>query len=335
MKKLMNLICVTIALLMVFAWCGSGQSSQPTTPAAPAANAGNQPVIGFSNVTMTTPFYRTLCDNAQTVMEGLGARVIVLDAQNDITKQNNDIADFVTQGVDAIIINPVDPDGVAPSLRIAEAAGIPVFSVDRPVSGGTVTAHIGRENRDMGRLMGDLAVELLGGVGNANGKIVEIMGAAGCMVQEARSAGFHDAVDAESGLTVVQTPFCDYELAKAVMAMQDIVQAHRDIVLVYAHNDDMGIGGLQVLTQNGIDAYVVSVDGLMEAVKMIADPDSKYSGTTINDPILFGVILGETVMKVLDGQSVPAFVDAGTGTINKANAAQFVDDNLMYAPAAR
>lgn len=284
--------------------------------------------IGFSQCTLDSPFYVALMDAAKAEAKTHGVAFTYLDAQNDVQKQNNDIMDLINKGVDVLLINPVDPEGVTPSVESAQRAGIPIVSVDRSIS-GDIDSLIGRDNKVMGKVAGDLAVELLGGKGKAQGKILEVQGAAGGSVMMARRDGFHQAVDQETGITVIQSPYCDYVRSKAVKATQDIIQAHPDIDLIYAHNDDMALGALQVFEQNGKNVHVVGVDGLMEAVKAIMD--GRYDGTAMNDPAVLGKLAVQTAIKLANGESVETFIDGGTGLIDSSNAAEFYNESNTFA----
>ncbi|WP_234320247.1 substrate-binding domain-containing protein, partial [Streptomyces sp. SBT349] len=215
--------------------------------------------IGFSQATQQSPFYVQLSRGAEDAAEAAGAELFVSDASGDVTKQNNDIQDLITRGVDVLLVNPVDPQGVRPGLAAAEAAGVEVVTVDRPVPEGA-TSHVGRDNEEMGRLVGERVAEELGSDG---GKVVEIMGDAGGAVARDRSAGFHEAVEAADGIQIVEGPYCNYIRSEAVTAMQDLIQTNPDVEVVYAHNDDMALGALQVLRENGRDDVMVAgVDGL-------------------------------------------------------------------------
>ncbi|MCK9287247.1 MAG: substrate-binding domain-containing protein [Sphaerochaetaceae bacterium] len=284
--------------------------------------------IGFSQVLLDSPFYVALMDQAEKTAEEMGVEFIYLDAQSNIQKQNNDILDLVNRGIDALIINPVDPDGVKPALERARQAGIPIIAVDRPVN-DKVDSFVGRENYAMGKIVGELAVELLGGKGKAQGKILELQGDAGGSVMMARRDGFHEAVDAEKGIVVVQSPYCEYIRSKAVSATQDLAQAHPDIDLIYGHNDDMALGGLQVMEQLRKKVFVVGVDGLMEAVKAIVD--GRYNGTAMNDPAVLGRLAVETAIKLVNGEKVPEYIDGGTNLIDKNNAAKFYNAANVFA----
>ncbi|MEV7090712.1 substrate-binding domain-containing protein [Streptomyces sp. NPDC093085] len=316
-RKHVFAIFVTTSTLLSLAAC-----SVSTTPGGgdgDGKKSGGTLSIGFSQATQQSPFYVQLRTGAEQAAEKAGARLDFADAGDDVTKQNNDIQDLITRGVDVLLVNPVDPKGVTAGLAAAKAAGIPVVTVDRPVPSGAV-AQVGRDNKEMGRLVGAQLAKALGPQG---GKVIEIKGDAGGAVARDRSAGFHEAVAANSKIKIVEGPYCDYIRAKAVTAMQDLIQTNPDVKAVYAHNDDMALGALQVLKENKrTDVKVAGVDGLMEAVKSIAS-DSPYVATALNDPISLGATAVTTALDVQAGKKTPATVDAGTGLIDRADAARY------------
>jgi ribose transport system substrate-binding protein len=117
--------------------------------------------------------------------------------------------------------------------------------------------------------------------------------------------------------------------------MQDLLQANPDVKAVYAHNDDMALGAMQVLKENNrSDVKVFGVDGLMEAVKGIADGD-QFVATASNDPATEGQQAVDTATRVAGGESVEKFVDAGTGLVDKTNAKSLVGDTIFAKAAAK
>lgn len=320
---------------------GAASSAAPeTTTQAPAADSSAEAAteaakkegpykIGFAQCTMASPFYTSMVDTAKTYAKELGVEFVYVSADDDVTKQNNDINDMISSGIDALILNPINAEGVKPALEACEKAGIPVITVDRNVSEGQ-TAYVGRDNEKMGNLVGQALVELLGGKDNAKGKILEIQGTAGDTVMMARRDGFEAAVKEAPGLEVIQSAYCDYTRSKAITATQDLLQANPDIIAVYGHNDDMSLGAAQVLQEKGIkDVAVTGVDGLMEAV--IAINNGTYAITTMNDPGSLIKAALDTSLKVLNGESYDEFVDAGTAVIDSSNVAEYVDDSLAFA----
>ncbi|MEK5272073.1 substrate-binding domain-containing protein [Aeribacillus sp. FSL K6-8394] len=302
---------------------GEGQTSD-------SSQENDNVVIEFSQVTLESPFYVSLVDAAKAEAEKQGVELIAIDAQNDIEKQNRDVQDLITKGIDVLVINPTHPTAVAPVLQAAKQANIPVITVDRPTE-EEVTAFIGRDNKEMGRIAGKKAVELLGGEGKAKGKIIELQGDAGGKVMKDRHDGFHEIVEKEAGIEIIEGPYCDYVRSKAVKAFQDLLQAHPDVNLVYAHNDDMALGALQVLEQsNMLDKIkIVGIDGLTEAVKAIVD--GKYHATVLNDPAKLGQLVVETSIKVTEGEEVKEYIDGGTGLIDASNAKDYFDEKTVFA----
>lgn len=289
--------------------------------------------IGFSQVTLQSPFYVQLRDGAEAAATAGGDTLIFLDANGDVSKQNNDIQDLITQGVQALIINPVNPDAVIPSLEAAAAAGIPVITVDRSVNGGGVVAHVGRDNKAMGQAVGAAVVARLAADGVEGAKIIEIQGDAGGAVMMDRRDGFHAAIEG-SGHTIVKGPYAEYIRANAVTAMQDLLQANPDVKVIYAHNDDMALGALQVLTENGRNDVLVSgVDGLSEALENMASGGG-YVATALNDPQYLGDVTIQAAREAAAGQEVPAFIDAGTKAVTPENVGDFPRDALfaVYRP---
>jgi ribose transport system substrate-binding protein len=288
--------------------------------------------IGFSQVTLQSPFYVQLKEGAQAAAKANGDELIFLDANGDVNKQNNDIQDLLTRKVNVLIVNPVNPDAVAPSLDAATRAHVPVITVDRAAH-GSVAAYIGRDNVKMGELSGKALVAALKKKGVTSGKIVEIQGDAGGTVMQDRRKGFHSAFNG-TGFKVVEGPYSEYIRANAVTAMQDLLQANADLKAVVAHNDDMALGAMQVLQEaDRKDVLVAGIDGLSEALNAI-ESGNQYVATALNDPRYLGDITIQTAEQVAAGKKVPSFVDAGTEVVTKDNVKQIKHDGLFgeYRP---
>lgn len=283
-------------------------------------------LIGFSQATLQSPFYVQLKNGAEAAAKASGDQIVVLDANGDVNKQNNDVQDLITKGVKVLVINPVNPDAVGPALSAASEAHIPVMTVDRNVHDGVVT-YVGRDNEQMGNLVGTAVVAHF--AGHTKGvEVIEIQGDAGGTVMMARRDGFNKVAQA-AGMKLVMGPYAEYVRSNAVTAMQDLLQANPDVKVVYAHNDDMALGALQVLRENNRnDVVVAGVDGLSEAVKDIAS-DDQYIATALNDPVKLAQVMVVTAQQVAAGQKEPAFINAGTAAITKQDVAQFSTDGLF------
>src|SRR5918994_1383878 len=107
---------------------------------------GGGPRIGLSISTLNNPFFVTLRNGAQDAAKKEGAELIISDAQNDAATQQDDVQNYVTQQVDAILVNPVDSEAIVPAVQAANQADIPVIALDREASGGEVKTLIVSDN---------------------------------------------------------------------------------------------------------------------------------------------------------------------------------------------
>lgn len=335
--KKLTAIVLTAAMALTMTACGGGAGAEKTTAAGTQAEGQSGDTskgkdtftIGFSNCSQDTPFFANMTPIIEDYAKEKGIKVISLNADNDVSKQNKDIQDLISRGIDILITNPVNEDGPSAGIEACNKANIPVITVDKNVKTGNA-AWVGRDNKEMGKLVGEDLIKMLGGAEAAKGTILEIQGTAGSTTMMNRRDGFHEAIEKVSGLKIVQSSYCDYDRSKAIPATQDLLQANKDVVAIFGHNDDMAIGAAQVCQEQGFkDVLVCGVDGLMEAVLKIQS--GEYACTASNDPVLLGQTAVDTAIKVMAGDKVEEFVDAGTVVINKDNVADYANKDLDFA----
>lgn len=330
MKKKLTALLLLAAMAISLVACGKdgGEAAASDDTSTKSKDSEDSFVIGFSNCSQDTPFFANMTPIIQDYASKKGIKVVSLNADNDTAKQNKDIQDLVAQGIDILIINPVNEDGASAGIKECVKNDIPVVTVDKNVTEG-YTAWVGRDNVEMGRLVGERLIELLGG-DDATGTVLEIQGTAGSTTMMDRRDGFNEAMAKAPGLKVVQSSYCDYDRSKAIPATQDLLQANKDVVAIFGHNDDMALGAAQVCKeQNMSDVLVCGVDGLMEAVLKIKTGD--YSITSSNDPVLLGQTAVDTAVKIMNGEDVEDFVDAGTVVIDEKNVDEYANKDLDFA----
>ncbi|MGF6990222.1 ribose transport system substrate-binding protein [Lachnospiraceae bacterium PM6-15] len=328
LKKLSAILAITATTLSLVACGNNGGDTSSSTTEGSQDNSSKAFKIGFSNCSQDTPFFANMTPIIEEYAKSKDLEVVSLNADNDTTKQNKDIQDLISQGIDVLIINPVNEDGPTAGIEACNKNNIPVITVDKNVTKGN-TAWVGRDNKVMGRLVGERLIELLGGE-DATGTVLEIQGTAGSTTMMNRRDGFHEALEKAPGLKIVQSSYCDYDRSKAIPATQDLLQANKDVVAIFGHNDDMAIGAAQVCKEQKQDNVLVcGVDGLMEAVLKIETQE--YHITASNDPVLLGQTAVDAAIKYMDGESLDEFIDAGTVVIDQKNVAEYADKKLDFA----
>jgi multiple sugar transport system substrate-binding protein len=309
-----------------------GLPSEPQLPAPPSAQKSIF-TIGFSQATTTEPW--RLLFNKELREEAAHHPEVVLrvaDGQDDAAKQSADVAAFIRDGVDAILISPKVADLLTPVVSQAFNAGIPVFVLDRDVANDRYVQFIGGNNRDIGRAAGRYAVRLLGGAGKASGKIVEIWGGMASTPAADRHQGFIDVVGKEDGLVILNTPQDgDWKQDLAYEIMVQALEKHPRIDLVYAHNDPMAFGAHLAAKEAGRSAEIhfLGIDGIpAEGVKWV------------HDGILSATFLYKTpgsegirqALKFLKGEKIDKRVTLPTLVIDQQNASMILQRNGLLPP---
>jgi ribose transport system substrate-binding protein len=297
---------VALALL-VAGGCGSRENT------GAEAAAGKRPVVGVTLLTQTQDFYKTLEKGLRDEAQARGLALIVTSCEMDPARQASQIEDFVAQKVAAILAAPCDSDAIGANLAGAEAAGIPVFTADIAAHSGKVVSHVASDNVQGGRLAAAELAKLLGG----KGKVLIIDHPTVASVQD-RVRGFEEELKKTPGIVIVARPSSDGQRAKAMAAMEDMLQAHRDLNGVFGINDDSALGALSVLEASGRkDVVIVGFDATPDAQRAI-----RAGGALKADVIQYPSKIGHTVIEMiarhLAGEKVPPLVSVEVGLVDRA-----------------
>lgn len=240
-----NVLLALAAALGMGACGGDGDDGgAPETP-QPAFR------IGMTCMDLTNPFFKLICDVMRARAGEHGYEVVCLDGNNDAAKQNNQLSDFVAQGYDAIFLNPADSKAAGEGVKRAHAAGIPVFTFDVQVTdeeaAGLVTAHIGSDNEQGGRLAGESMMEVTGDSGKI--AIVSYPEITSCLL---RVDGFKAQLQENgSSLEIVTELSGRGNRNDGYATATDIFQAHSDIVGIFAVNDPSALGAHAAVVKAG------------------------------------------------------------------------------------
>ncbi|MDN7241972.1 ribose ABC transporter substrate-binding protein RbsB [Planococcus sp. N028] len=299
MKK-MNLVFILLAM-MVLAACSMeapGSSSEDSSGGS-GEKAGDYK-IGFSVSTLNNPFFVTLSEGAEAKAKELGAKLSVVDAQDNASKQASDVEDLIQQGVDMIMINPVDSEAVAAAVESANSANIPVITVDRSSAGGEVVSHIASDNIAGGEMAGEHLLSLVG----EDALVAELEGVPGSSAARERGEGFNNV--AKDSMEVAAKQTANFNRSEGLSVMENILQANPDIKGVFAHNDEMALGALEAIEASGKDIIVVGFDATDDAAKAVKD--GRLAGTIAQKPKMIGEKALETAVQSLKGEKVEASI---------------------------
>ncbi len=240
-------------------------------------------------------------------------KVIFKDAQNDTLKQRSHIEEFISAGVDLIIISPKEAQPLTEPVAKAMQAGIPVFVLDRRVTGDNYTCFIGADNRLIGREAGKWIVNTLGGKGN----VVELKGLMTSTPGQDRHSGFREAIK-DSQINIIFEADMKWLEPDARKEMESALSRFDQIDLVYAHNDPgahgawlaaNAAGRAEKIRFVGIDA--LPHEGVLYVKQGILDATFQYPTG--------GAEAIDAALKVLRGESVPKEITLGSRVFTKEN----------------
>jgi ribose transport system substrate-binding protein len=291
MKRLIIAIC---GLMLVVAACGRGDDS--------GGGGDGEAQVALAVSTLQNPFFVSLRDGAQEAADEAGVELLVSDAQDDAQTQADDIQNFITQGVDVIVINPVDSAAIVTSVEAANQADIPVVTVDRAAEGGEITAHIASDNVQGGRMAGEYLIEEIGG----SGQVAQLEGIAGTSAARDRGEGFQQAIDAASGVEVVANQTANFDRDEGFTVAQNVFQGNPDLAGVFAQNDEMALGAVEAAREAGIlqDLVIVGFDAVPDALEAIEAGD--MAATIAQQPDLMGREAVEAAAALVEGEEVEA-----------------------------
>lgn len=268
--------------------------------------------------TLNNPFFVDLRDGAQAAAKDLGVDLMVSDAQNDSSTQQNQAQNAQSQGAKAVIINPVDSDAASPAVAPLLSSNLPVVSVDRSVTGEDVTSHIASDNVAGGAQAAD---ELAKAVGE-KGKVIILQGTPGAASTRDRGDGFKKEIKKYSGIEVVAEQTANFDRAEALDVTTNLMQSNPDVVGIYAENDEMALGAIQSLgSKAGVDVKIFGFDGTEDGLKAVSN--GTMVGTIAQQPKELGKKAVEAAVKAIKGESVEKTESIEVKTVTKGNVADF------------
>ncbi len=282
--------------------------------------------IGFSQDTMDHPWRAYMVTSAEAQAKNYPEikEFIYTDAGGSNEKQIADVEDLISRGVDLIMMSPREAQALVPAVESIKAAGIPLVVLDREIVGDDYNVFIGGNNLQIG--------DELGKYTKANApagfNYLELEGIPGATPTIQRHEGFTAQIEGSAKRLDAQP--ANYDLAPAIPIMEDWLTKYKgQFQVIYAHNDPMILGAINVLKEAGYkpgDVFLVGVDGQREAFEAIKE--GWLQATAI---YATGGALGlDMAVRVLKGQAVPKRIITETPVITADNVDDFYDPDSQY-----
>ncbi|MGY4859272.1 ABC transporter substrate-binding protein [Cryobacterium sp. AP23] len=302
MKKIIGMAAAG-AMLLALAGCSGGGGSSSAEGEAPAPE---DLVVGFSQVGAESGWRAANTKDIQAAFEEAGIPLKFSDAQQKQENQIKAIRSYIQQGVDVIAFSPVVESGWDTVLKEAKDADIPVVLTDRSVDSADKSLYVsflGSDFVEEGKKAGEWVTEEFADADAV--KIIQLEGTTGSAPAIDRAEGFADVIGSDPKYEIVASQTGDFTRSGGKQVTEALLKSNPDVDLIYAHNDDMGLGAIEAIEaaglKPGVDVKIVTIDAVKDGMQALAD--GKINFIVECSPLL-GNQLVEIVEKVVAGEDV-------------------------------
>ncbi|URQ59573.1 sugar ABC transporter substrate-binding protein [Pantoea alhagi] len=288
----------------------------------PAAVLAKDIQLGISMALFDDNFLTILRTAMQKEMDKNQVQGQMEDAKGDVAQQLQQVQNFIGQGVDAIIVNPVDTNAVKPIMDQASKAGIPLIFVNRRPQAELTDkmAYVGSDSELAGRLQ----MEALAKAMNQKGNVAILMGDLASEATRDRTKGVEAVVAKYPQIKIVQKQTAKFMRNEAVDVVSNWMTAGDQIDAIASNNDEMAIGALMALGKSS-KVLIAGVDGTPDALQQIKN--GRMVATVFQDAKGQGEGAVQTAIKLVNGETVQKSVMIPYQLITKENYQQFVSRN--------
>jgi len=312
-RSLLAAACAGLAL------AGCSSSSPGTAPKEKVKGT-----LGLSVMTTTNPFFQEIARAFEEEARKHGYRTVVVSGDEDVTRQQNQVKDFLAQGVAAIVLCPHNSLAIGPAIKEANDKGVPVFTADLACLDKSVqvVSHIATDNYSGGKQAAQAMIEALGEVGGKVA-ILDFKTGESCIL---RVKGFKEVIEAHNhagkggNITIVAELPADGKKDLGYKATQDALQAHPDLAGIFAINDPSALGAVAALEKanRASQVKIVAFDGQPEGKRAILD--GKIYADPIQHPDEIGRKTVQVIVGYFQGETPPREILIPTNLYRKADA---------------
>ena len=313
-----RLVFVFIAVLAIAAFLLARRSLTNETNVVPSQQtqvssspSSAQLHIGYATETLSNPFWTTVSNGANEVAKTKNVKVTILGSE-DIEGEVKNAEDLIAQKIDVLVLTPWDAQGIIPVVQKANAAGIPVITLDQNAAGGKVETYIATDNVLGGKLAGYWLAEAVGGEGN----IAILEGKPGATTNNDRLQGFNAIIKTYPKIKVVASLTANWKRDQGLKVMSDILSANPSLKAVMAMNDEMALGAMEAIkSANKTDQILlVGYNGADEAIQQVNK--GTMAADVIQYPEMMGRLMVEWAIRIKNGETPPARLNPGVSILD-------------------
>lgn len=331
MKRFFGVLLSALVLCGSFAGCGAKapvQASQATSasvaePAATPSATTEKPKVAFICKSYADAFCVWVKDEMEKKAKSDYAdefELVCFDAENNSSKQIDQINNCVANGFEIIVMQQVDAQAPVAAVKDAVAKGIKVIVSTGHLEDGGASTFIDASPKQQGGIIAKYAAENL----PEGAKVAILQGPAGNMHANGRQEGFEEELAKRGDITIVDKQIGEWKKEKGLNITQNWLSSIADLDGILAHNDDMALGAYEAIKMAGKEGQIqiYGVDGLAAAVTAVKE--GKMMGTVFQNATAYSDISLDYISKTLRGEAIEN-VNIDSDLITKDNVDTYLE----------
>ncbi|MBC7923410.1 MAG: substrate-binding domain-containing protein [Ferruginibacter sp.] len=314
---------LAVASLAFLAACGGNDTKKD------AATGSDAKLLQIAVIPKgsTHQHWKSVHAGAEKAAQELGVEVIWQGPQkeDDRQMQIQVVQNFVSRGVDALILAPLDDRSLVPPVKAALNRKIPVVIFDSDLNDKSYASYVATNNREGGRLCAQRLAEVMGG----KGKALMMRYSEGSASTLEREAGFLDGMK-EFGPNIEllsTTQYAGATIERAFQTSQNLLNQFKQVEGIFASNESASQGMLRALQTAG-KAGKIKFVGFDSSEALLAGLNKgEIEGLAVQDPFRMGYESVKTAVAVIRGQPYEKMIDTGVRMVTREN----VNDSLITA----
>lgn len=268
-RKMLALLMIISMIGVLFVGCSSATSE---SGGESGDNSSDVVKIGVTIASYDDTFLMYMKDGMEAYAETLGDKVEVtyVDAKGDTATQLGQVENFITQGMDSVVVVPVNTEATQPITDACVDSETKLVYVNRlPGNLPEEVVFVGSESIDAGIFQMEYLAEQMGEEGN----VVVMMGKLSNEASVKRTEGVHQVADKFDNIEVTKEQTAEWSRAKGMTLMENWISSGDQIDAVASNNDDMALGAIEALEAAGMkdDVLVGGVDATPDAIAALAE----------------------------------------------------------------
>src|SRR5690625_3036874 len=312
------IILLSLVALILFSACVESDNK---------ANNGNvnddKPTIAMTVINQEALFFTEMLKGAEEAVDKDEFNFIKFDANNKEVDQYNAIENFISEGVDAIIINAVDRDTLIPLVEEADEEGIIIISVDSVIEHDTVDVQIGVDNSESSKDLAEYFNNYVKDNHPEGSPKLGVVGALNAAVQVIRQDSFLDEVEKGSDVELINIVDSQNVQEKALTAAEDLLLADIDLDYVYVTGEPAFIGSVSAVSSQGFEDDV-KLFGWDLSPQVIEGIDEGFVEAVLQQhPDKYGEEAVKAAIKLINGEEVDDLIDIPATIVTEENIDEF------------